>query len=282
MLVSLALTLALATSILAEPLRRTCGSDPNMEEVAAMEKHFMENKVESSSNEGEAAKSFNIKVYFHVIAQNNTQAGGNIPDTQIRNQIQVLNRGYSTAGVTWTLAGVDLTVNADWYLNAGPGTLQQTTMKRTLRKGGSGDFNVYTVGRIPSGRDDSILGYATFPVSYRSNALDDGVIVRAATLPGGSAAPYNLGQTLTHEAGHWVGLYHTFQGGCASPGDSVADTPPEASAAFGCPDRRDTCPGGGPDPIHNFMDYTEDACMNAFTPGQAARLRQQLTTYRGL
>ncbi|KAG5352083.1 hypothetical protein C0989_003947 [Termitomyces sp. Mn162] len=165
-----------------------------MEEVAAMEKHFMENKVESSSNEGEAAKSFNIKVYFHVIAQNNTQAGGNIPDTQIRNQIQVLNRGYSTAGVTWTLAGVDLTVNADWYLNAGPGTLQQTTMKRTLRKGGSGDFNVYTVGRIPSGRDDSILGYATFPVSYRSNALDDGVIVRAATLPGGSAAPYNLGQ----------------------------------------------------------------------------------------
>ena len=92
------------------------------------------------------------------------------------------------------------------------GTLQQTTMKRTLRKGGSKDFNVYTVGyvnrlvnlyckftrsltrHIPNGRDDGLLGYATFPVSYRSNALDDGVVVRAATLPGGSAAPYNLGQ----------------------------------------------------------------------------------------
>jgi hypothetical protein len=169
-------------------------------------------------------------------------------DSQLASQVTVMNQDYAGTGIQWKLAGTTRTVNPTWFAQAGPDSSLQTTMKNQLRQGGVADLNVYTVG-FQSGSGAGLLGYSTFPSSYSGNPKDDGVVMLFSSVPGGATTNYNLGRTLTHEAGHWVGLYHTFQGGCSGSGDQVSDTPAEASAASGCPTGRDTCSSAGVDPI---------------------------------
>jgi len=216
-----------------------------------------------------------IGVYMHVIT--NSQGAGKLSDATIKSQIDVLNAAYAKGGWTFVLKKTDVTANDQWFTMT-PGSRAETDAKNTLRLGGAADLNLYSAN-IGQG----LLGWATFPKDYTSAPKMDGVVILYTSFPGGSAANYDLGDTGTHETGHWMGLYHTFQGGCReiSGGDGVSDTPAEKEANYGCPDLVDSCPDQtGTDPIHNFMDYVYDACMYEFTSGQFSRMADQFSAYR--
>ncbi|KAF7325875.1 Metalloprotease [Mycena kentingensis (nom. inval.)] len=226
----------------------------------------------------------NINVFWHKIVDcTRTSKNGDIAETQIVSQIDVLNADYRGM-FTFKLASIDRTCNTTQFNEAGPENAQQTEMKTkdtSARKGSKHDLNVWTVG-FDSGDAAGLLGYATFPASYATDPSDDGVVLLYSTLPGGSTTNYDQGKTLTHETGHWLGLYHTFQGGCSdTTGDYVKDTPAEASPASGCQTGRDTCPNlPGKDPVSNYMDYSDDSCSTLFTSGQAERMKMQWGAFR--
>ena len=261
-------------------------NDLTAEQVRGMEADFGNRLVAQGNGKRNADGSVTatagvtgglISVYWHVINNGSGVADGNIPDSQITSQINVLNAAYASTGWQFTLVGTDRTTNASWYTSTG-GT-SETQMKTALRQGTADDLNIYS-----NNMGGGLLGWATFPSSYASNPKNDGVVILYSSLPGGTAAPYNLGDTATHEIGHWMGLYHTFQGGCArksTGGDMVADTPAEKSPAYGCPVGRNSCANiAGDDPITNFMDYSDDSCMDRFSAGQDARMDAQFTAYR--
>jgi Pregnancy-associated plasma protein-A len=228
-----------------------------------------------------AADPVRIDVAVHSIKMR--KKGTGIGPKKIDRMIDILNgafRGAQSGPAVNTrfrfrLVSTDWTVNRKWY-HTGYGTEAEKNMKRALHVGNAKTLNVYL--NKPGG---GLLGWATFPQWYKNRPNMDGVVINQESLWGGPAAPYNLGDTVPHEVGHWLGLYHTFQGGCGVLNDRVTDTPAEAGPEFECTANRDTCPGKeGLDPIHNFMDYSADACMERFTRGQNERMVLHWRAYR--
>ncbi|CAN7383528.1 zinc metalloprotease [Knoellia sp. LjRoot47] len=230
-----------------------------------------------------AAGSVQIPTIFHVVSKEQlSPAATTRMNTMIAAQMKVLNDSYSgkTAAdasdtpFRFNLTKTTFTVNPVWN-TVTPGKVERD-MKAALYEGNSRTLNVY-VADI----GDGLLGWAYFPKGY-NNGRDfiDGVVMLDESMPGGTAGKYSLGDTLTHEVGHWLMLEHTFAHGCSASGDYVADTPREAQPQFDCPVGADTCTAPGLDPIHNFMDYTQDSCMNMFTRGQAERMSDAWLAFR--
>lgn len=252
-----------------------------------------------------------IPVVVHVI--HNGQAvgsGSNISDAQVLSQIDVLNEDFrrqnSDAGNTpsafqsiaadceieFCLASIDpngqpTTGIVRWNRNAmgwsaapyGISYIDGTIKPATIWNRNN-YLNLWTVDF-----GGGLLGYAQFP---GGPANTDGVVCgyqyfgRYPQNPNINA--FNLGRTATHEVGHWLNLYHIWgdDGTACSGSDLVGDTPNQADEHYGCPSFPQVSCSNGPngDMFMNYMDYSDDDCMNLFTTGQRTRMRAALSTTR--
>ncbi|HMZ82411.1 MAG TPA: zinc metalloprotease, partial [Acidobacteriota bacterium] len=170
---------------------RRCGTFKDIGQVELDEEQFQQLLAENSRFATNVTGGV-INVYFHVINQGSGTANGDIPDSMIASQISVLNSAYASTGWSFNLVSTDRTTNASWY-TMGYGSSAETACKTALRKGTAKDLNLYSAN-IGGG----LLGWATFPSDYASKPKMDGVVLLTNSMPGGSAAPYNLGDTGTH------------------------------------------------------------------------------------
>ncbi|MDA0178192.1 MULTISPECIES: M43 family zinc metalloprotease [Mesoflavibacter] len=159
----------------------------------------------------------------------------------------------------------------------------ETTYKPATQWDPTSYFNIW-VADITGG----VLGYAQFPDNSGLAGLNptggaantDGVVVLYSSVgsvanPNPNGGQYASGRTLTHEAGHWLGLRHIWGDTTSCNNDDFcADTPDSTGSNFGCPTGTDNCifDGLGNDMIENYMDYTDDTCMNTFTADQKLRI----------
>jgi hypothetical protein len=238
--------------------------------------------------------TYTIPVVVHVLQRTNGQ--GYLSPAKVQTQIDILNEDFlamqgtngapgTNAKIQFELAQVDpsgaptngitYSLNNTWYNDGG-------NYWNTLAWDTKNYLNIYT--NNASGN----LGYVPgFPQQGNLvGSKSDRVVVLWSSFGrnGSIGAPYNQGRTTTHEVGHYLGLFHTFDGGCGSStacyssGDTICDTNRESQPSFGCLSNKTSC--GSADPVHNYMDYSDDLCMWEFTPEQVNRMRCTLENWR--
>ncbi|MBK8444296.1 MAG: T9SS type A sorting domain-containing protein [Sphingobacteriales bacterium] len=233
-----------------------------------------------------------IPVVVHVVYQNSTE---NISNAQVQSQIDVLNEDFrrlnadasstpsaftgiaADAEVEFCLATIDPSGNAtDGITNTSTavGTFSDNDAVKYTSSGGidawdpSSYLNIWVCDM-----GSSLLGYAQFP---GGPSATDGVVIHYLYFgtTGTATSPFDKGRTTTHEVGHYLNLYHIWgdDGGACTGSDLVSDTPNQASEYYGCPAYPQTSCSSS-DMFMNYMDYTDDACMNMFSAGQKTRMQ---------
>jgi len=231
-----------------------------------------------------------IPVVVHVLYKTPAQ---NISDEQIRSQIIALNNDFrrknaDTINTPTRFKPVAADVQIEFQLatadpmgRATNGIIRKVTNVsrwstddkiKFSSSGGDDAWDSHSYLNIWVGELTSLLGYSGVPGA--ASAEKDGVVINYIAFGTiGVAAPYELGRTATHEIGHWLGLKHTW-GDSYCGDDLVDDTPKQGNFTTGCPSTFiSSCNNGEMGDMYmNYMDFTNDACMNLFTTGQKLRM----------